>query len=161
MTKISVPQLDANLVDVTITRWHKQVGDLVAAGEIVATLTTDKAAYELEAPAGGVLLAITAAEKSIVLAGSVIGAIGAPGETMELPAGRGGGANKSSTPLERASGGAGDGTAASLPSRGGGGRVRATPRARRLAHERGLDLATIQAETGAEIIDEAVLAPYL
>ena len=40
-------------------------------------------------------------------------------------------------------------------------RVRATPRARRLAQEKGLDLAKIQAETGAEIIDETVLAPYL
>jgi len=39
--------------------------------------------------------------------------------------------------------------------------VRATPRARRLAQERGLDLSKIQAETGAEIIDETVLAPYL
>jgi pyruvate/2-oxoglutarate dehydrogenase complex dihydrolipoamide acyltransferase (E2) component len=39
--------------------------------------------------------------------------------------------------------------------------VRATPRARRLAQEHGLDLARVQTETGAEVIDEAVLQAYL
>jgi len=39
--------------------------------------------------------------------------------------------------------------------------VRATPKARRLAQQRGLDLARVQAETGAEVIDETVLAAYL
>ena len=153
MTKIIIPQLDANLVDVTITRWRKQVGDPVAAGEIVADLTTDKAAYELEAPTGGVLLAVVAAEKSIVLAGSVIGFIGAPGEAVVLPEG------EASPKPEGAEGGQGGG--ATQPSRGAPPRVRATPRARRLAQERGLDLTKIQAETGVEIIDETVLAPYL
>ena len=47
------------------------------------------------------------------------------------------------------------------PARDRGTRVRATPRARRLAQEKGLDLAKIQAETGAELIDEKILAPYL
>ena len=145
MTTIIIPQLDANLVDVTITRWRKQAGDVVAAGEIVADLTTDKAAYELEAPASGTLLAIIAVEKSIVLAGSAIGIIGEPGEELTaLPAG----ANPEGRAALPAS--------ANVPPR-----VRATPRARRLAQEKGLDLAKIQTETGAEIIDEAVLARYL
>ena len=147
MTKIIIPQLDANLVDVTITRWRKQVGDAIVAGEIVADLTTDKAAYELESPASGTLLAVIAAEKSIVLAGSAIGVIGEPGEEVESAGGAGNPAREDS------------GRQPSLAPRPP--RVRATPRARRLAQEKGLDLAAIQAETGAEIIDEAVLAPYL
>ena len=149
MTKIIIPQLDANLVDVTITRWRKQVGDAVAAGEIVADLTTDKAAYELESPASGTLLAITAAEKSIVLAGSAIGILGEPGEAVEVAEGG------ASRPVTQESAGDASASAPRAP------RVRATPRARRLAQEKGLDLAKIQAETGAEIIDETVLAPYL
>ena len=149
MTKIIIPQLDANLVDVTITRWRKQVGDTVAAGEIVADLTTDKAAYELESPDSGTLLSIIAAEKSIVLAGATIGMLGEPGEKVELAAG---GAESPSAPEG----------AEQVPSpTPRTPRVRATPRARRLAQEKGLDLAKIQAETGAEIIDETVLAPYL
>jgi pyruvate/2-oxoglutarate dehydrogenase complex dihydrolipoamide acyltransferase (E2) component len=39
--------------------------------------------------------------------------------------------------------------------------VRATPRVRRIAQEKGVDLAQVQAATGAEIIDEAVLETYL
>ena len=152
MTTIIIPQLDANLVDVTITRWRKQAGDVVAAGEIVADLTTDKAAYELESPASGTLLAIAAAEKSIVLAGSTIGIIGEPGEEAGL-------ADTGAAEAPAAQGGTGEaGATASAPRAP---RVRATPRARRLAQEKGLDLAVIQAETGAEIIDETVLAPYL
>ncbi|MCL1920590.1 MAG: E3 binding domain-containing protein [Kiritimatiellaeota bacterium] len=150
MTKIIIPQLDANLVDVTITRWRKQVGDAIAAGEIVADLTTDKAAYELESPASGTLLAVIAAEKSIVLAGSAIGVIGEPGEEVEREGGAGNPAREDSGRQE---------CLPSLAPRAP--RVRATPRARRLAQEKGLDLAAIQAETGAEIIDETVLAPYL
>ena len=149
MTKIIIPQLDANLVDVTITRWRKQVGEAVAVGEIVADLTTDKAAYELEAPASGTLLAIVAAEKSIVLAGAAIGVIGELGEETGLAEGC----------AEASAAQACQGDSASAAPRAP--RVRATPRARRLAQEKGLDLAKIQAETGAEIIDETVLAPYL
>ena len=152
MTKIVIPQLDANLVDVTITRWRKQVGEAVAAGEIVADLTTDKAAYELESPAAGTLLAVIAAEKSIVLAGSAIGVIGEPGEEAALAEGQ------AASPAAQGGSEGGAGVAAAAPRAP---RVRATPRARRLAQEKGLDLAKIQAETGAEIIDEAVLAPYL
>ena len=149
MTKIVIPQLDANLVDVTITRWRKQVGEAVAVGEIVADLTTDKAAYELEAPASGTLLTIVAAEKSIVLAGAAIGVIGEPGEEAGLAEGC------AETSAAQACQGDSAVSAPRVP------RVRATPRARRLAQEKGLDLAKIQAETGAEIIDETVLAPYL
>jgi pyruvate dehydrogenase E2 component (dihydrolipoamide acetyltransferase) len=152
MTRITIPQLDANLVDVTVTRWRKSVGELVKAGESIAELTTDKAVYELESPADGTLLAIYAAEKSVVPTGFTVGLVGSPGEAdPEAEA-----ANDAQMAAYR-------GTAApsEAPARDRGTRVRATPRARRLAQEKGLDLAKIQAETGAEVVDEAVLAPYL
>ncbi len=153
MTRIIIPQLDANLVDVTVTRWRKNIGDTVKAGESIAELTTDKAVYELEAPADGTLLAIYAAEKSVVPTGFNAGLIGNPGESdAEAEA-----ANAEQMAAYR--GGAAPSAAPAPHDRGT--RVRATPRARRLAQEKGLDLARIQAETGAEVIDEAVLAPYL
>ena len=153
MTRIIIPQLDANLVDVTITRWRKHSGDAVTAGESVAELTTDKAVYELEAPAAGTLLAIYAAEKSVVPTGFTVGLIGVPGESDPE-------AEAANAAKLAACGGASV-PAASAHARDHGTRVRATPRARRLAQEKGLDLAKIQAETGAELIDEKVLAPYL
>ena len=57
ITRIIVPQLDANTVDVTVTAWRKAPGDRVQAGELIADLTTDKATFELEAAGSGVLLA--------------------------------------------------------------------------------------------------------
>jgi len=152
MTRIVIPQLDANLVDVTLTRWRKAAGDTVAAGETLAELTTDKAVYELEAPAGGTLLAVYAADKSVVPTGFIVGLIGEPGEE-EAPAI----AEENSALMAAYRGPA----AAPAPARDRGARVRATPRARRLAQERGIDLARVQAETGAEVIDETVLAPFL
>ncbi len=62
MTRIIIPQLDANLVDVTITAWKKAPGEQLEKGETIAELTTDKAVYELEAPESGELLQIVAPE---------------------------------------------------------------------------------------------------
>ncbi len=152
MTRITIPQLDANLVDVTVTRWRKTIGDTVKAGESIAELTTDKAVYELEAPADGTLLAIYAAEKSVVPTGFTAGLIGEPGEADAAAQ-----AAQAGQPEACGSAAAAD----AAPARDRGTRVRATPRARRLAQEKGLDLAKIQSETGAEVIDETVLAPYL
>ena len=151
MTRIIIPQLDVNLVDVTVTRWRKEIGDTVTAGESLAELTTDKAVYELEAPAAGTLLAIYAAGKSVVPTGFIVGLIGAEGEEDPDAAAE----NEALMASYRGP------AAAPAPARDRAVRVRATPRARRLAQERGIDLAKVQAETGAEIIDEAILAPFL
>jgi pyruvate dehydrogenase E2 component (dihydrolipoamide acetyltransferase) len=150
MTSITIPQLDANIVDVTITSWHKQVGDVIVKGESVAVLTTDKAAYELEAPAEGILLAILAPVKSIVPTGSVIGFVGQPDEKVDTALAEMTQGQKDVRTQEAVR------TAARvMPPR-----VRATPRARRLAQEKGFDLVAIQAALGLEIIDEAAIAAY-
>jgi len=164
ITRIIVPQLDANTIDVTVTAWRKTPGDRVQAGELIADLTTDKATFELEASGSGVLLAILAATKSVVPSGYILAILGEPGETdaaavaenQALMAAYGQGrapASSSAAPLP-ASG-------LPLPASSSPARIRATPRARRIAQERGLDLARIQSETGAAVIDEAVLKPYL
>ncbi len=159
MTRILVPQLDANTIDVTVTAWRKQPGDTVAEGETVAELTTDKAAFDLESPASGSLLAILAAPKSVVPSGYILGVIGAQGEadpTAEA-------ANAALLANYRTATGAASPaapavTAADTPAPA---RVRATPKARRLAQQHGIDLARVQAETKVEVVDEATLAPYL
>ncbi len=151
MTRITIPQLDVNLIDVTITRWRKQRGDHVSSGETIAELTTDKAVYELEAPASGTLLEIFADEKSVVPTGYIVGAIGQAGESDPAIA------NDNQAMMSAYRGP----QATSAPVRERPARVRATPRARRLAQEHNIDLAKVQAESGAEIIDEATLAPFL
>jgi pyruvate/2-oxoglutarate dehydrogenase complex dihydrolipoamide acyltransferase (E2) component len=159
MTRLLVPQLDANLVDVTVTAWRKRVGDPVETGEIIAELTTDKASFELESPATGTLLAVLAAEKSIVPAGYVLALIGRPDERDPDAAAE----NERLMAVYRqtASNRTGPqktGAAAAAPRAA---RVRATPRARRLAQLHNLDLDQIQRASGVEVVDETTLAPYL
>jgi pyruvate/2-oxoglutarate dehydrogenase complex dihydrolipoamide acyltransferase (E2) component len=156
-TRIRVPHLDANTIDVTVTAWLKRPGECVAAGETIAELTTDKAAFDLEAPASGTLLAILAAPKSIVPSGYVIGVIGDPGASD--PAAEAD--NAALLAAYRAATGAAPAAAAAPVAPPAAARVRATPKARRLAQQHGIDLARVQAETGVEVVDEAALALYL
>ena len=62
MTRIIVPFLDANIVDVTVVKWRKAVGETIAAGEVAVEVSTEKAAFEIEDPASGTLLAVLAPE---------------------------------------------------------------------------------------------------
>ncbi len=167
ITRLTVPPLDANILDVTITAWRKTPGEMVRQGEIVAELTTDKATFDLEAMGSGTLLAILAAPKSVVPSGYILALLGEPGETDERAVAqnqalmskyRAAAGHPSTTPR-----GPTPATATPPPATppAPATRIRATPRARRLAQEHGLDLAHIQAETGAEVVDEAVLQPYL
>jgi pyruvate dehydrogenase E2 component (dihydrolipoamide acetyltransferase) len=160
MTRVSVPFIDANITDVTVTAWHKRPGDQVAAGEEIAELTTDKAAFALEAPAGGTLLAILAEVKSIVPVGYILALIGGPGERDPTAAAD----NAALIAACRARGAPPPPAPAAFPAAvpaAAPRRVRATPKARRLAEAHGLDLAAIQSRTGAAIVTEAVLAPFL
>ncbi|MEI8242170.1 MAG: biotin/lipoyl-containing protein [bacterium] len=187
ITRVSVPHLDANIIDVTVTTWCKAPGDRVQSGEIVAELTTDKATFELESPASGTLLEILAAPKSVVPSGYILALLGEAGETdPDAPAHNaalmkkhreeaGGQRTEGSDQRTEGSGQRSEvrdqrtevgeqssaATHSHLPPAAPTARIRATPRARRLAQEQGLDLARIQAESGAEIVDEAVLQKYL
>ena len=153
MTRVTIPQLDANLVDVTVTAWKKAPGDAVIRGETIAELTTDKAAYELEAPADGELLLILAPEKSVIPTGYIVALTGAPGEEDPgalteneriMAAYRGESPSEDSTDKrERKS------------------RVRATPKARRLARQHNLDLEEIQRKTGVEVVDEDAVSKFI
>ena len=157
VTRITVPFLDANILDVTVTAWRKAPGDHVQTGEILAELTTDKATFELEATASGTLLAILASPKSVVPSGYILGLLGEAGEVDPDAVTR----NERLIEAYRATAG----TISdfkfeiSKPSAPAA-RVRATPRARRLAQERKLDLAAIQAATGTEVVDEAAVRKF-
>ncbi len=127
-----------------ITKWLKGEGDKVAVGDTIAEVETDKAVMELVARGDGVLRKIVVPEGMTVEVGSLVAVIGAEDEDISslvvetaVPA-----------TVESPDGGAADvaalppGTAAAAAS-GDGGRVKASPVARRMASERGIDLATV------------------
>ena len=132
----------------TIVRWLKAEGDAVAKGEPLFELDTDKVTQEVEAEASGVLLKIAVAEGEVPV-GRTVAFIGAEGEAVpdavapqssrpdtsakpELP---------SNTVLQAEKGAA--------PAPSGNGRIKASPLARRLARERGVELASLRG-TGPE-----------
>ena len=73
---VTMPQLGESVTEGTVTRWLKQVGDLVTADEPLLEVSTDKVDTELPAPVSGVLLAISVEIDSTVEVGAQLAVIG-------------------------------------------------------------------------------------
>jgi len=155
--KIALPKLDANITEATIGHWYKVEGETVSKGEVLADVITDKANFELTAGADGVLRKIIAPEKSQVPLGYVVALVGDAED--ELPDVSAENDELMSQYLASVTGKAlaapteeAQKTAERAPGRTG--RVRASPRARRLARELGIDLIRLQDATGVEVVTE-------
>lgn len=174
-TNIVMPQMGYDMREGTVVRWHKKEGESVARGEVIADIETDKATVEFEAYTAGVLRKIVAQEGIAVPVGELIAVIAEPNE--ELPQDAGAPAQAPpreerpreaprETPAAPAAT-AEPATAPSIPAAPSpaaapappAGEVRASPIARRLAQERGIDLARIKGTgPGGRIVEKDVLA---
>ena len=141
-----------------VVKWLKSEGDDVTSGEIIAEIETDKATMELIARGDGVLRAILVGEGGTAPVGEVIALIGAADEDIsELQAaslaasegngagegeGKGGGAHPDAEPASRTDAGAGQAPASGSDSTIDG-RIKASPLARRLATESGVELSDV------------------
>jgi pyruvate dehydrogenase E2 component (dihydrolipoamide acetyltransferase) len=80
-TPVEAPKLGNSVEDVIVAKWHKQKGDSVTAGELVAEIETDKATFEVTSPTDGILLETFFPEGALVPVFTnlfVIGALGEP-----------------------------------------------------------------------------------
>ena len=82
-TAVEMPKLGNTVEECLLTAWHKHKGDAVAAGEIIADVETDKASFEITAPADGILLDTFFDEGALIPVFTPICAIGAAGESAE------------------------------------------------------------------------------
>ncbi|MGB2997281.1 MAG: dihydrolipoamide acetyltransferase family protein [Phycisphaerae bacterium] len=146
--KITLPKLGQTVEEATIEKWHKQEGDTVAKGDVLCEITTDKATLEVESFYSGTLLKILAPEGEELAVGALIAVVGDAGdEVPEDMLVEGGVAPAEGVPVEAAEA-ASDKAAA--PEAGpvaagtAGGRIKSSPRARRLARERKVNLDTIR-----------------
>jgi pyruvate dehydrogenase E2 component (dihydrolipoamide acetyltransferase) len=180
-TEVKLPRLGQGMESGTIVRWLKSEGDEVKKREPLYELDTDKVTQEVEAEADGVLLKILVAEGEVDV-GRTIAWIGKAGEEVAEPSGNGGapaaaedaedaqteGSRAPARDEERERGRAAA-TAEAEPAAAqaaprGDGRVKASPLARRLARERGVDLTAVTG-TGpdgrivAEDVEKAAVAP--
>ena len=133
----------------TINRWLKKEGDKVAAGDVLAEVETDKATMPLETFDGGILLKIIAQEGSKNKIGDLLGVIGKEGEDISAVLAKGSAAapaapaKPASAPAAAASGVAHTAAAPVISAFTNGGRVKASPLAKKVAKERGIDLAQV------------------
>lgn len=154
IARVKMPKLSENDEEQTVTAWLKKEGDTVSKGEPLATITTSKAAFELESPKAGLVRAILAPANSSVPIGFVIALVG-PAEEPLPDVAAGNRKLMAARTVKAAPAAGAAGTAAAAP-----GALRATPAARRLARERGLDLAQVQARFNLEVVTEAAVEKY-
>src|SRR5580765_4509565 len=150
-TEIKLPRLGQGMESGTIVKWLKSEGESVEKGEPLYELDTDKVTQEVEAEASGVLLKIAIPEGEVPV-GRTIAVIGEEGEQVELSEN---GASEHPPPAAVESEVQTVEAPAQAPAREAetphrdGGRVKASPLARRIARERGIELASLRG-TGPE-----------
>jgi len=153
-TKVHMEALSPTMEEGRLVKWTKSEGDAVKTGETLAEVETDKAVMELVARADGQLIKIVVTEGSTVPVGDVVAYIGKPGESVD-----GGGAAApaaSAPPATQGARSAVSGTretpakaaTAPLPAPAAvpadATRVKASPLARRMAKDAGVDLKLVQ-----------------
>jgi pyruvate dehydrogenase E2 component (dihydrolipoamide acetyltransferase) len=165
-TLIDMPKLSDTMTVGTLVRWLKNEGDAVANGDMIAEIETDKATMEVECFDEGILIKHYCSEGDEVAVADPIAAIGeageeAPAATSSAPAA----AAPEPVAAVEAPAAAPAPVAApaapapvAAPAASTGARIKASPLAKKIAAEKGLDLATIQGSgPGGRILKEDVL----
>jgi pyruvate dehydrogenase E2 component (dihydrolipoyllysine-residue acetyltransferase) len=173
--EVIMPSLGFDMVEGTVSRWLKEEGDPVKKGEAIVEIETEKANVEVEATASGVLEKIAVPAGETVAVGTVIGLIAAleekpSGETKEKPAEK---------PEMREPSGPPSDSPAAVPEkvrevpkkpaekrkeepdkdRRPGRRVKASPVARKIAEEAGIDLERVRGSgPGGRIMERDIQA---
>src|SRR3989440_6568313 len=147
---VKLPRLGQGMESGTIVKWLKAEGDEVAKGEPLYELDTDKVTQEVEAEVAGVLLKIAVAEGEVPV-GETIAVIGEQGEDVPTIATESRPAQPVDAPQpEREAPVSEQVTQVREPSgNGAGARIKASPLARRIARERGIELGSLKG-TGPE-----------
>src|SRR6266540_1489247 len=137
-TNVYMEALSPTMEEGRVVKWHKREGDPVKTGETLAEVETDKAVMDLVARADGVLRQVAVAEGETVPVGSVVAVIAAPGEAVgaaRAAAAAGAASAPAPQPLPTAP--------ATSVAPADATRVKASPLARRMAKETGVDLKLV------------------
>ena len=132
---ITMPKMSDTMTEGTLVAWLKKVGDVVKSGDIIAEVETDKATMELENYEDGTLLYIGVKEGEAVAVDGIIAIVGEPGadyqQLLAPPAPDGGAKILIDTVINSPIGG------------GGADRLKASPLAKAMAEEKGIDLSKV------------------
>ena len=151
ISEVTMPSMGADMTEGTIVKWLKAEGDQIGRGDKLAEVETDKTVVEMEAYAEGLLRKIVVSEGSLVQVGAVIAFIGdadddipevataapAAEAASEAPAATLAPAAPAPEPVQQAAP-----APVAVPASQGG-RIKASPIARKIAEEKGVDIAAI------------------
>lgn len=149
---VRMPPLGQTSDELTIVRWLRAEGERVERGEPLLEVETDKVTMEVEATAAGTLLAIVQVVGATVPAGSVIAYVGEPGEALPGPEEP---AAPRAAPTPRPA------AAPAQPSPQAAGKAPATPAARRLAREHGVELERVRGTGPGGVIERKDVLAFL
>lgn len=149
---ITMPRLSDTMQEGTVAKWHKKVGDKVSEGDLLAEIETDKATMEFESFEEGTLLHIGVEEGGSAPVDAILAILGKEGEDISALL-NGGGNNTSETkivdhtqakdtsaPKEEIK----EEVQASVAHSSSDDRVKASPLAKKMAEEKGIDLAQVK-----------------
>ena len=159
MPEITMPKLSDTMVDGTLVAWKKKIGDVIVAGEIIAEIETDKATMEWEAADDGVLTEIYIQEGGKVGVGAAIALILGKGE---LPP-------KAAAPVQSSPEVVQDSVISESPKESpkeetvpSTRRIKASPLAKKIAKEKGINLSLITGTgPGGRIVEADVRGPVV
>ena len=152
MGEVLMPQMGESIVEGTITKWLKELGDKVERDEALFEISTDKVDSEVPAPESGVLEAVFFPEGDTVAINTVVALIGDGSRVgqREAPSGDAQAAAEAE-PAASAPAAPPAAEAAPTPAPSAArGRIRSSPLVRRIAKEHGIDLAALDAGSGRD-----------
>ncbi len=143
---VTMPKLGFDMQEGTLVRWVKLEGDEVKKGDVLAEIETDKATVEVESGFSGVVARHLVSQSDVVPVGTAIAIIAAPGEKIDDASKSPEAAPEKTSVGETGSSEAPAKKPSALPEveQGGDRRTRATPLARKVASEKGIDLRQVR-----------------
>lgn len=148
---VNMPRLSDTMEEGTVAKWHKKIGDSVSEGDLLAEIETDKATMDFEAFQEGTLLYIGVEEGNTVPVDSILAILGEKGEDVEslLKGGSGSDSNDKTEntdaviPVEEESSPA-ESAPVSENTGSSNGRIKASPLAKKMASDKGIDIGSVQ-----------------
>jgi len=152
---VTMPRLSDTMEEGTVAKWHKKVGDKVSEGDLLAEIETDKATMDFESFQEGVLLHIGIEEGSTAPVDSILAILGEKGEDISgLLEGKGTSESKKekkkedeedkSEEKEEASAEKKSEESSSESTSDNGDRIKASPLAKKMAADKGIDLKSVK-----------------
>lgn len=144
---VNMPRLSDTMEEGTVAKWHKQIGDKVEEGDLLAEIETDKATMEFEAFQEGVLLHIGVDEGNTAPVDSILAILGEDGEDISAVLNGGGAAPSAPEPevqAEAPAPAAAEAPTEAAPPASKSGRIKASPLARKLAEDKGVDINQVK-----------------